>query len=86
MSRVLFAWDASPDKSGRRMFYKKLSGYGQGDSYYYPGVLEEIPKDSWDWINKSIILVDEEFADGLRSLLKEYDDILDWYEFEVIER
>lgn len=84
--RILFVWDARMGEPGRRLFYKKLSGYKQGDEYYYPGFLDEIPKESWDWINKSTMLIDRGKAGGMRELLEEYDDVLDWHEFEVIER
>lgn len=84
MEKIIFIWDAEPDKPERRMFYKKLTGYSQG-KYNYPGVLEKLPKNTWNWINRSTILIDKNKAKDLRKLLKEYDHILDWHEFRITQ-
>lgn len=83
--KVLVVWDAESGSSRRRAFYKKLSGYSQGD-YYYPGVLDELPEQSWNWINRSTLVVEKEEARKVRELLSEFDDVLDWHEFIVVEQ
>lgn len=85
MTDVLFLWDADSNDSRRRYFYNKLSGFSRGEDYYYPGVLEKMPEDSWCWINKSTLLVEEEEAERIKDLIDEFDEVLDWYEFKVEE-
>lgn len=82
--RTLFVWDADTSSSRRRMFYKRLSGYSQG-GYTYEGVLDELPEESWNRINMSTLLV-EGNGQKLRELFEEFDEILDWHEFEVREK
>ncbi len=82
MSEVLFVWDADSSSSKRRSFYRRLSGYKNGD-YVYEGLLDDLPDEDWDWLNESTLLVKPEQADRIRGLLREFNDILRWHEFEA---
>ncbi|GEM_PF-683723 len=86
---ILFTWDIRKAAANRRrMFYNRLFGFGRakaGGAHRYPGVLELIPKKSWKRAGGSVYVVEEKHANELRKLLKNFEDVLEWHEFKVIQ-
>lgn len=87
---ILFTWDIRKAATNRkRMFYNKLFGFGHAKvekTHRYPGVLEQIPQKSWKRVGGSVYVVEDKYAGGLRRLLENFEDVLEWHEFKVIQK
>lgn len=87
---ILFTWDIRKAAANRkRMFYNKLFGFGHakvGKAHRYPGVLEQIPRKSWKRVGGSVYVIEEKYASGLGRLLKNFEDVLEWHEFKIIQK
>ncbi|MBA7597517.1 hypothetical protein ES703_04520 [subsurface metagenome] len=86
MRKILLVWDVKTRGSPATLFYRALSGYdyptkaGRGHS---AGVLDEIPDDVWEFINRSTLLIEEEYAMVVEKIFKEFSKHLVWHRFEV---
>lgn len=83
---MLLIWDVKTRGSPATSFYRALVGYdyptkaGKGHS---AGVLDEIPSTVWKFINRSALLIEEEYAGMVEKIFKEFDEHLRWFRFEV---
>jgi hypothetical protein len=71
------------------LFYRALSGYDyktKSGRAHSPGILDELPEDVWEFINRSTLLIEEEYAKLVEEIFKEFDRHLKWFKFEIAER
>ncbi len=86
MSKILIIWDVKSRGSPATLFYRALSGYDyktKAGRSHSPGILDELPEDVWDFINRSTLLIEEEYAKLVEKIFKEFNEHLDWYKFVV---
>ena len=90
MRKILIIWDVKSRGSPATLFYRALRGYDyptKSGRVHSAGVLDEIPDDVWEFINRSTLLIEEEYAKLVEKILKEFSEHLVWYKFEVeVER
>ncbi|MFN4133510.1 MAG: hypothetical protein ACK4GQ_03980 [Candidatus Hadarchaeales archaeon] len=88
MSKVLIVWDVKKRGSPATKFYRALFGYGyktREGPCHAPGILDALPSDVWECVNRSTLLIEEEFASAVEEIFKEFDEILKWFRFRVEE-
>ena len=86
MRRVLLIWDVKTKGSPATLFYRALLGYDyptKSGRSHSPGVLDEIPEDGWEFISRSTLLIEEEYAKIVEEIFKEFNKHLVWHRFEV---
>jgi len=45
--------------------------------------LDELPKDAWEFINRSTLLIEEEYAGLVEEVFREFEKYLNWFKFKV---
>lgn len=86
MPKILIIWDVKSRGSPATLFYRALSGYNyktKAGRSHSPGILDELPEEVWDFINRSTLLIEEEYAKLVEKIFKEFNEHLDWYKFVV---
>jgi len=86
MRKILLIWDVKSKGSPATFFYRALSGYDyptKSGKSHSNGILDEIPDDVWEFINRSTLLIEEEYAKMVEEIFKEFNRHLNWYRFEV---
>ena len=86
MAKILIVWDVKSRGSPATLFYRALSGYDyktKAGRSHSPGILDELPEEVWDFINRSTLLIEEEYAKLVEKIFKEFNEHLDWYKFVV---
>ncbi len=86
MERVLLLWDIKTKGSKATLFYRELRGYDyktKSGKKHTDGILDEIPKDVWDFVNRSALLIDKDHAKKVERIFKKYDSHLKWKKFVV---
>jgi hypothetical protein len=86
MRKILLIWDVKSKGSPATFFYRALCGYDyptKSGKSHSNGILDEIPDDVWEFINRSTLLIEEEYAKMVEKIFKEFNEHLDWYRFEV---
>lgn len=86
MKKILLIWDVKSKGSPATFFYRALSGYDyptKSGKSHSNGILDEIPDDVWEFINRSTLLIEEEYAKMVEEIFKEFNRHLNWYRFEV---
>jgi hypothetical protein len=86
MKKILLIWDVKSKGSPATLFYRALSGYDyqtKSGKSHSAGILDEIPDDVWEFINRSTLLIEEEYAKMVEEIFKEFDKHLVWHKFEV---
>ncbi|MEM2890572.1 MAG: hypothetical protein QW835_04080 [Candidatus Hadarchaeum sp.] len=88
MRKILLVWDVKSRGSPATLFYRALCGYDyetKSGRNHSPGILDEIPEDVWEFINRSTLLIEEEYAKMVERIFKEFAEHLVWYKFVVEE-
>jgi len=86
MTKILIIWDVKTRGSPATLFYRALSGYDyktKAGRSHSPGILDEIPEDVWEFINRSTLLIEDEYAKLVEKIFKEFSEHLVWHMFEV---
>jgi hypothetical protein len=86
MRKVLLVWDVKTRGSPATLFYRALRGYDyptKAGRSHSAGVLDEIPDDVWEFINRSTLLIEKEYAEMVEKIFKEFSEHLIWHRFEV---
>jgi len=86
MPKILIIWDVKSRGSPATLFYRALCGYNyetKAGMSHSKGVLDELPEDVWEFINRSTLLIEEEYAKLVEKIFKEFNEYLDWHIFEV---
>lgn len=86
MRKILLVWDVKTRGSPATMFYRALSGYNyetKTGMSHSKGILDEIPKDVWELVSRSTLLIEEEYAKLVEKIFKEFNEHLRWHRFEV---
>jgi len=86
MRKILLVWDVKVRGSPATRFYRALSGYDYSTKTgksHSAGILDEIPDDVWEFVNRSTLLIEEEYAKLVEKIFKEFSTYLDWCRFEV---
>lgn len=89
MKKVLLLWDIKSKGSSATLFYRELRGYDyktKGGKRHTDGILDELPDDVWDFVNRSALLVDIKHAEKVEKVFKKYDSCLRWKKFIVKEK
>jgi len=50
-----------------------------------PGILDQLPSDSWKFVNRSALLIEEEYVEFVERVFREFEKILEWVKFRVAE-
>ncbi|MGQ9788630.1 MAG: hypothetical protein ACUVQM_04940 [Candidatus Hadarchaeaceae archaeon] len=88
MRKILLVWDVKSRGSPATLFYRALCGYDyetKSGRNHSPGILDEIPEDVWEFINRSTLLIEEGYAKMVERIFKEFTEHLVWYKFVVEE-
>ena len=86
MSKVLIIWDVKSRGTPATMFYRALRGYDyrtKNGRNHSPGVLDELPGEVWEFVNRSTLLIEEKYAKLVEKVFKDFAEYLDWHVFEV---
>jgi hypothetical protein len=86
MPKVLIIWDVKSRGSPATLFYRALCGYDyktKEGRNHSPGILDELPEDVWEFINRSTLLIEDEYAKLVEKIFKEFDEHLVWHKFLV---
>ncbi len=86
MRKILLIWDVKTKGSAATLFYRALRGYNYSTKsgvVHSAGVLDEIPDEVWEFINRSTLLIEKEYARMVERILKEFSEHLIWHKFEV---
>jgi hypothetical protein len=86
MRRILLVWDVKSRGSPATLFYRALCGYDyqtKSGRSHSPGILDELPEDVWEFVNRSTLLIEEEYARMVERIFKEFDEHLIWRKFLV---
>ncbi|MDH5685482.1 MAG: hypothetical protein OEY73_03000 [Hadesarchaea archaeon] len=86
MRKILLVWDVKTRGSPATFFYRALRGYDyptKAGRSHSAGILDEIPDDVWEFINRSTLLIEEEYAKMVEEIFKEFNKYLVWHRFEV---
>jgi hypothetical protein len=86
MPKILIIWDVKSRGSPATLFYRALCGYDyktKAGRNHSPGVLDELPEDVWEFINRSTLLIEDEYAKLVEKIFKEFSEHLVWHMFEV---
>lgn len=86
MSKILIIWDLKIKGTQATKFYRALFGYEyktKRGTCHTPGILDDLPSDAWACINRSTLLIEEEFASTVGKVFREFNEILKWYMFRV---
>lgn len=89
MKKILIVWDVKSRGTPATMFYRALSGYDyntKSGRNHTPGILDELPEEAWEFVNRSTLLIEEEFSRTVEKIFKEFDEHLKWLRFEIMER
>ena len=82
----MLIWDVKSRGSPATLFYRALVGYDyptKAGKNHSAGVLDEIPDDVWEFINRSALLIEQEYAEMVEKIFKEFNEHLRWHRFEV---
>ena len=86
MRKVLLIWDVKSRGSPATLFYRALRGYdyptkmGKGHS---AGVLDELPTGVWEFVSKSVMIVEAKYSDKVERVFREFREHVSWLKFEV---
>ncbi|MDI6820424.1 MAG: hypothetical protein QMC89_05940 [Candidatus Hodarchaeaceae archaeon] len=86
MKKILLVWDVKSKGSPATLFYRALCGYDyptKSGKSHSNGVLDEIPDGVWEFINRSTLLIEEEYAKMVEEIFREFGKHLLWHRFEV---
>ncbi|MFH1821311.1 MAG: hypothetical protein ABH852_02575 [Methanobacteriota archaeon] len=86
MKKILLIWDVKSRGSPATLFYRALSGYDyttKSGRIHSPGILDELPEDVWEFISRSTLLIEEEYARMVERIFKEFTKHLVWHKFLV---
>ncbi len=86
MRKILIIWDVKTRGSPATLFYRALRGYDyptKAGMSHSAGILDEMPDDVWEFINRSTLLIEEEYAMMVEKIFKEFNKHLIWHRFEV---
>jgi hypothetical protein len=88
MVKILIVWDVKSRGTPATTFYRALLGYDyktKSGRTHSPGILDELPEDVWEFINRSTLLIEKEYAKLVEEIFKEFDEHLRWFKFEIAE-
>jgi hypothetical protein len=88
MTKVVVLWDVKVRGSRATLFYRALRGYDyrtKEGRRHSPGILDQLPGDSWEFVNRSALLIEEEYAEFVERVFREFEKILEWVKFRVAE-
>lgn len=86
MRKILLVWDVKTRGPIATRFYRALSGYDyptKTGKSHSAGVLDELPDNVWKFVNRSTLLIEEEYAKLVEKVFKEFNEYLAWHRFEV---
>lgn len=86
MAKVLIIWDVKSRGSPATLFYRALCGYDyktKSGRNHSPGILDELPEDVWEFVNRSTLLIEDEYAKLVEKVFREFSEHLIWRMFEV---
>lgn len=89
MKKVLLLWDIKSKGSKATLFYRELRGYDyktKSGKRHSNGLLDELPRDVWDFVSRSALLINKKHATKVEKVFKKYDSHLRWKKFIVEER
>ncbi len=89
MKKILIVWDVKSRGTPATTFYRALSGYDYNTKEgknHTPGILDELPEDVWEFVNRSTLLIEKEYAEMVEEVFKEFNEHLKWLRFEVFDR
>lgn len=87
MKKVLFIWDVKSRGSPATLFYRALRGYNyktKSGKSHSTGILDDLPEDAWDFVNRSALLVDKKYVLRIEKVFKRFDTHIDWKKYKVI--
>lgn len=87
--KVLFLWDVKSRGSPATLFYRALRGYDyktKSGKSHSDGILDELPKDGWDFVSRSALLVKRKHVLKVEKVFKEFDAHVEWKKFEIMEK
>lgn len=88
MKKILLIWDLKSRGSKATLFYRELKGYNyktKSGKKHTNGILDELPENVWDFINRSALLIDKKHAKKVEKVFRKHDSHLKWEKF-VVER
>ena|GEM_PF-3992514 len=47
--------------------------------------MDQLPSDSWKFVNRSALLIEEEYVEFVERVFREFEKILEWVKFRVAE-
>ena len=86
MKKILIIWDVKSRGSPATLFYRALSGYDyptKAGHSHTPGILDELPEDVWEFISRSTLLIEEDYARMVEKIFKDFTEHLVWHKFLV---
>jgi len=86
MKKILLVWDVKSRGSPATLFYRALSGYDyttKSGRSHSPGILDELPDDVWEFVNRSALLIEEEYGRMVEKIFKDFAEHLVWRKFFV---
>jgi hypothetical protein len=88
MAKVILLWDVKKRGSQATLFYRALRGYEyriKGGRRHSPGILDRLPEECWRFVTRSSLLIEEEYAEEVERVFREFERILEWVKFRVAE-
>lgn len=89
MPKVLIVWDVKRRGTPATQFYRALFGYDyktKRGTAHSKGVLDEIPRECWEFVSRSALLVEKRYAQLVEEVFREFGEVLKWMRFEVVRR
>jgi hypothetical protein len=88
MAKVVLLWDVKKRGSQATLFYRALRGYEyrtKGGRRHSPGILDQLPEECWRFVNRSSLLIEEDYVEEVERVFREFERILEWVKFRVAE-
>ncbi len=89
MPKVLIVWDVKCRGTPATRFYRALFGYDyktKNGIAHSNGVLDQIPRECWEFVNRSTLLIEKRYARLVEEVCREFEEVLKWMRFEVVRR
>ncbi len=89
MPRILLIWDVKTRGTPATRFYRELSGYDyetKTGKAHTDGALDKIPEDSWEFISRSALSIEEEDETRVVKVFKNNSAHVEWKRYKVVMR
>ena len=86
---MLIVWDVKCRGTPATRFYRALFGYDYRTKHgtaHSNGVLDEIPRECWEFVSRSALLIEKRYARLVEEVFREFEEVLKWMRFEVVRR